>query len=104
MITDSEIQDLADEMRHDSQIDGWGGVSDALEHYAERLESYKSGVERTVWVGVTIIPSKKVAQMEVFDNEQAAQEYVEYARENAPEGVEVWCEQADTELKTGFEG
>lgn len=56
-----------------------------------------------VWVAVTVLPDQKAAQVEAFDNEGAAEDYVEYSEENAPEGVATWVQAANTELKSEFE-
>lgn len=60
-------------------------------------------MSETIWIAVTVIPDHKAAHVEAFDNQEAAEEYADYAEENAPQNVTTWVQSTDTELKSGFE-
>jgi len=61
------------------------------------------GQDTPVWVGVTVLPEANAAHVEVFDTEDSAREYVEYAESEAPDGAVVWTECAASEIKSEFE-
>ena len=55
-----------------------------------------------VHVGVTVIPSHKVAHVEVFENQEDAEAYTEYAEQEAPDGVAVWVQNESLEVTESF--
>lgn len=59
-------------------------------------------MSETVWVAVTVIPQAKAAHVETFDNQESAEEYADYAEENAPDSVSAWVASERTEVKEDF--
>lgn len=55
-----------------------------------------------IWIGVTVVPDGKVAHAQAFTNPTAVRDYVEAAREKAPDGVDVWVSRSRTELKEEY--